>query len=101
MTPSTGSGQAPASHPSIGSAQTGTGTVVRIGTRGSALAVAQTQTVASALAAKTGVVIEIVTVRTEGDTSTESLASLGGTGVFAGALREALVAGRVDVSCTR
>ena len=85
------------SHPSIGSAQTGTGTVVRIGTRGSALAVAQTQTVASALAAKTGVVIEIVTVRTEGDTSTESLASLGGTGVFAGALREALVAGRVDV----
>jgi len=80
------------SSPSIGS-----GTIVRIGTRGSALAVAQTQTVANALAAKTGVQVEIVTVRTEGDTSTESLASLGGTGVFAGALREALVAGRVDV----
>jgi len=85
------------SHPTIGSAHAGTGTVVRIGTRGSALAVAQTTTVANALAAKTGVVIEIVTVRTEGDTSTESLASLGGTGVFAGALREALAAGRVDV----
>jgi hydroxymethylbilane synthase len=81
------------SHPTIGSAHAGTGAVVRIGTRGSALAVAQTTTIANALAAKTGVVIEIVTVRTEGDTSTESLASLGGTGVFAGAL----VAGRVDV----
>ena len=73
------------------------GAVVRIGTRGSALAVAQTQTIASALAAKTGVEVEIVTVKTEGDTSTASLASLGGTGVFAGALREALAAGRVDV----
>ena len=71
--------------------------MVRIGTRGSALAVAQTQTIASALAAKTGVEVEIVTVKTEGDTSTASLASLGGTGVFAGALREALAAGRVDV----
>ena len=74
-----------------------TPTVIRIGTRGSALAVAQTQTIASSLTAKTGVAVEIVTVKTEGDTSTESLASLGGTGVFAGALREALVAGRVDV----
>jgi hydroxymethylbilane synthase len=73
------------------------GSVVRIGTRGSTLAVAQTQTVANALMAKTGVQVEIVTVRTEGDTSKESLASLGGTGVFAGALREALVAGRCDV----
>jgi hydroxymethylbilane synthase len=70
---------------------------IRIGTRGSALAVAQTTTVANAITAKTGAAVEIVTVRTEGDTSTESLATLGGTGVFAGALREALVAGRVDV----
>jgi len=72
-------------------------TLVRIGTRGSALALAQTQTIANSLAARTGVEVEIVTVRTEGDTSTESLASLGGTGVFAGALREALIAGRCDV----
>ena len=77
--------------------QAASGSVIRIGTRGSALAVAQTQTIASSLAAKTGVAVEIVTVKTEGDTSTESLASLGGTGVFAGALREALAAGRVDV----
>ncbi len=33
----------------------------------------------------------------EGDTNRASLASLGGTGVFASALREALVAGEVDV----
>jgi len=75
----------------------GQGTAIRIGTRGSALAVAQTQTIANALAAKTGQQVEIVTVRTEGDASTESLASLGGTGVFAGALRVALLDGRVDV----
>jgi hydroxymethylbilane synthase len=70
---------------------------MRIGTRGSALALAQTQKIADSLAARSGQEVEIVTVRTEGDTSTESLASLGGTGVFAGALREALLAGRCDV----
>ncbi len=70
---------------------------MRIGTRGSALALAQTTTVAAALAAKTGVSPEIVTVSTEGDRSTEPLASLGGTGVFATALRDALTSGEVDV----
>jgi hydroxymethylbilane synthase len=70
---------------------------MRIGTRGSALALAQTNTVASALAAKSGAAPEIVTISTEGDRSTESLASLGGTGVFASALRDALLAGEVDV----
>jgi hydroxymethylbilane synthase len=70
---------------------------MRIGTRGSALAVAQTTTVANALAAKTGATPELVTISTEGDRSTESLASLGGTGVFASALRDALLAGEVDV----
>lgn len=72
-------------------------TTVRIGTRGSALAVAQTTTVANALRAKTGVDVEIVTVTTHGDTSRESLSSLGGTGVFATALRDALLAGECDV----
>jgi hydroxymethylbilane synthase len=68
---------------------------LRIGTRGSALAVAQTGTVAAALAAK-GAAPEIVTISTEGDRSSESLATLGGTGVFATALRNALLAGEVD-----
>lgn len=40
---------------------------------------------------------ELVLIASEGDRSRESLASLGGTGVFAGALRSALVAGECDV----
>ncbi len=68
---------------------------MRIGTRGSALALAQTKTVAAALA-KAGADVELVTITTEGDTSKASLASLGGTGVFASALRDALLDGRVD-----
>ncbi|MBC7589958.1 MAG: hydroxymethylbilane synthase [Salinibacterium sp.] len=72
-------------------------TALRIGTRGSALALAQSNSMASALTAKTGVQTEIVPISTVGDVSTESLASLGGTGVFASALREALKDGRCDV----
>jgi hydroxymethylbilane synthase len=69
---------------------------LHIGTRGSALALAQTQTIADALAAR-GAEVQLVTISTAGDRSTESLASLGGTGVFATALRDALLAGEVDV----
>lgn len=70
---------------------------MRIGTRGSALALAQTHTIVRAIAAKTGDEPDVITVSTEGDRSSESLASLGGTGVFASALREALLAGECDV----
>jgi len=63
---------------------------LRIGTRASALAMAQAGTVAEALGA------ELVPIVSDGDRSTASLASLGGTGVFATALREALRAGEVD-----
>jgi hydroxymethylbilane synthase len=66
-----------------------------LGTRGSALALAQTTTVASALE-RSGAVVELVTITTAGDTSTASLSSLGGTGVFATALRDALFDGRCD-----
>jgi hydroxymethylbilane synthase len=69
---------------------------VRIGTRGSALALTQTQTIANSLTAR-GAEVEIITVTTHGDTSKESLATLGGTGVFASALRDALLAGECDV----
>ncbi len=63
---------------------------LRIGTRASTLARSQAGTVADALGA------ELVLIVSEGDRSTESLASLGGSGVFATALREALRAGEVD-----
>jgi hydroxymethylbilane synthase len=72
-------------------------TTLRIGTRASALALAQTGSMADAIAAKTGREIEIVRITTEGDTSTASLKNVGGTGVFASALRAALLAGECDV----
>ena len=72
-------------------------TVIRVGTRGSALAMAQTTTVANRIAAIAGVEVEIIPITTHGDTSRDSLASLGGTGVFASALRDALLADECDV----
>jgi hydroxymethylbilane synthase len=69
---------------------------VRIGTRGSALALAQAGAIASAIEAQ-GEACEIVVVRTEGDVSQASLAQIGGTGVFAGALRRSLAAGGCDL----
>lgn len=71
--------------------------VIRVGTRASALAMAQTGQVADRIAKAAKAEIELVPVTTEGDTSRASLASLGGTGVFAAALREALLRGEVDV----
>jgi hydroxymethylbilane synthase len=64
---------------------------VKLGTRGSALALAQSSAIAEKLGA------EVVIIESEGDRSTESLALMGGTGVFVTALRTALLAGEVDV----
>ncbi|MFI7678623.1 hydroxymethylbilane synthase [Actinophytocola sp. NPDC049390] len=70
--------------------------VIRIGTRGSALALAQTGTVAAQLEAA-GAKVEIVTVVTPGDKSSAPIAEIG-IGVFTSALRDALAAGEVDVA---
>lgn len=75
-----------------------TDAVLRLGTRGSALALAQSQLVADAVARATGRPVELVRVRTEGDRLTGSLAALGGTGVFVAALREAVADGRCDLA---
>jgi hydroxymethylbilane synthase len=64
---------------------------VKLGTRGSALALAQSKAIAEKLGA------EVVVIESEGDRSTESRALMGGTGVFVTALRTALLAGEVDV----
>lgn len=72
--------------------------LLRVGTRGSALAVAQTTRVAEAIAAATGMHVALVIVTTHGDVSRAPLAQLGGTGVFVSALREALVAGECDLA---
>ncbi|MDM7830021.1 hydroxymethylbilane synthase [Cellulomonas edaphi] len=71
---------------------------VRIGTRASALALTQTGHVSVDLAALADLEIETVRVRTDGDRLTGSLATLGGTGVFVTALRDALLDGRCDVA---
>lgn len=70
---------------------------IRLGTRGSALALAQSQGVADSIAARTGSPVELVTISTLGDRSTAPLESLGGAGVFVTAVREALLAGECDV----
>ncbi len=71
---------------------------LRLGTRGSALAMTQSGMVARRLEELLGRPVELVRIRTEGDVKTGSLASLGGTGVFVTALREALLDGRCDVA---
>jgi hydroxymethylbilane synthase len=71
---------------------------LRLGTRRSALATAQSERVAADLTARTGRPVELVPVTTYGDTSREALAQIGGTGVFVSALRDALLAGDVDLA---
>lgn len=70
---------------------------IRLGTRRSALATAQSQQIADLLADASGRAVELVLITSEGDVNRASLASLGGTGVFATRLREALLAGECDV----
>ena len=74
------------------------GPVIRIGTRASTLARTQSALVAEALTQATGRRTELVLIRTEGDVSTKPLATIGGTGVFVSALREALLRGEVDLA---
>ena len=73
-------------------------TPLRLGTRASLLARTQSGHVADALSAALGVPVELVEVTTEGDTSRAPLASLGGTGVFVSALREALLRDECDLA---
>ncbi|MFC9459873.1 hydroxymethylbilane synthase [Streptomyces sp. NPDC056637] len=69
---------------------------LRLGTRRSKLAMAQSGRVAEAVRQVTGRPVELVEITTYGDTSREQLAQIGGTGVFVVALREALLRGDVD-----
>ncbi|WP_033257785.1 MULTISPECIES: hydroxymethylbilane synthase [Kitasatospora] len=73
-------------------------TPLRLGTRRSALAMAQSGMVAEAVAGITGRRVELVEITTYGDVSRESLARIGGTGVFVSALRDALLEGRIDLA---
>ncbi|WP_314275159.1 hydroxymethylbilane synthase [Actinomyces naeslundii] len=81
---------------------------IRLGTRGSRLALTQSGQVAEALMAagapsegsgtlRGGLDIDLVTVRTDGDGDRTPLRQLGGVGVFAARLRHALLDGEVDL----
>jgi hydroxymethylbilane synthase len=72
--------------------------VLRIGTRKSLLARTQSGVVAELIRTKLGYDVELVDVTTEGDVNQAPLASMGGTGVFVSALRDALLRGEVDLA---
>jgi hydroxymethylbilane synthase len=70
---------------------------VRLGTRRSALALAQAGSVADALRTA-GASVELVEIVTEGDRSASAVQQLGGTGVFVTELRSRLLAGDIDLA---
>ena len=72
---------------------------LRIGTRGSPLALAQAQMVADALRASAGVETEIVPITTTGDVIQDrALAEVGGKALWTKELDRALLDGRTDLS---
>jgi hydroxymethylbilane synthase len=73
---------------------------IRIGTRGSPLALAQAHMTRAALAAALGEdAIEIVTIRTSGDRIQDRpLSEAGGKGLFTKEIEEALLAGTIDLA---
>ena len=72
--------------------------LVRLATRGSALALAQCGGVASAIEAALGVKTELVVVKTTGDRLVGSLADQGGKGLFVKEVEEAVLEGRADLA---
>ena len=71
---------------------------VKIGTRGSKLALSQTGQITEQLSVVGGFDAEIIPIKTDGDVLTGPLSQMGGTGVFAAELRSAVLDGRVDVA---
>jgi hydroxymethylbilane synthase len=70
---------------------------LRLGTRGSPLALAQAGEVARQLRERCGAPVGLVTVATPGDESAAPIERLAMTGVFTSTLREALLRGAVDL----
>lgn len=74
-------------------------TTVRLGTRGSTMALAQARHVARELeSAHAGLAVRIVPVSTHGDRWTGSLATAGGKGVFTSEIDALLQAGDIDLA---
>jgi hydroxymethylbilane synthase len=83
-------------------AQSSATSVLRLGTRGSPLALAQARTVQARLAAAHGLepeAIQICVIRTSGDRIQDRpLAESGGKGLFTKEIEEALLAGEIDLA---
>src|SRR4051812_10205095 len=72
---------------------------LKIGTRGSQLALFQANTVAALLRDRAGAAAEIVVIKTSGDRLAEAaLAEIGGKGLFVKEIEDALLAGEVDLA---
>ena len=73
--------------------------ILRVGTRGSELALFQANAVAAQLRAKAGIECEIVVIRTSGDTLADAaLTQIGGKRLFVKEIEDALLAGEVDLA---
>lgn len=71
---------------------------LRVATRRSPLALAQANAVGMAIARATGRELVLVPVTSEGDLADQPLTDIGGTGVFVGAIREAVLDDRADLA---
>ena len=71
---------------------------LRLGTRRSALALAQSRWVAERLARAAGVEVELVPITTRGDRTPGDLAAAGGKGLFTAELEAGLLAGDLDLA---
>ena len=72
--------------------------MILLGTRGSRLATAQSGMVARMITEATGLEVELVIIRTEGDNTAIPLHAPSRPGAFVATLRDALLAGEVDVA---
>jgi hydroxymethylbilane synthase len=70
---------------------------IRLGTRASLLAKTQAEIVAQGIRTRLDREVSVVEIISEGDRRPGPLVDMGGTGVFVGALREALLTDEVDV----
>lgn len=72
---------------------------LKLGTRGSQLALFQANTVAALLESRAGVACEIVVIRTSGDTLADApLSEVGGKRLFVKEIEDALLDGRIDLA---
>lgn len=70
---------------------------IRLGTRGSKLALTQSRLIAQALR-DLGVEVDLIKIETTGDTSSQSLTQIGGQGAFTKQIQHALLERRIDLA---